>query len=196
MLRWLTGRGANATEVTKMQARIAPALWHEVCASLPFLAALDSTELSALHARSAWLLASKTLNGAHGLALTDTMRLSIAAQASLPILNLSPRLYEGWDEIMRHQVQTGWAILYDPVRCRSRALESLCRVLDWSGTLHGRRCSKRLQRMCCCFLPNRGKPGTHHKLAIRMSTLTRTHASHFLARLMTRLSVCLNLLRV
>ena len=51
-------------------------------------------------ARSAWLLASKSINGAQGLDVTDAMRLSIAAQASLPILNLTPSLYEGWNEII------------------------------------------------------------------------------------------------
>jgi Mlc titration factor MtfA (ptsG expression regulator) len=40
------------------------------------------------------------MNGAAGLKLTDFMRLSIAAQAALPILELPPALYEGWDEII------------------------------------------------------------------------------------------------
>ena len=66
----------------------------------PFLAALDDQEGAQLLARSAWLLASKSINGAQGLDVTDAMRLSIAAQASLPILNLTPSLYEGWNEII------------------------------------------------------------------------------------------------
>ncbi|MGE8655242.1 MAG: zinc-dependent peptidase [Achromobacter sp.] len=100
MLRWLKGRGARAAEVAQMQARIAPALWRQVLDAHPFLAALDATESAQLLARAAWLLASKTINGARGLEVTDFMRLSIAAQASLPILNLTPTLYEGWDEII------------------------------------------------------------------------------------------------
>lgn len=100
MLRWLKGRGARAAEVAQMQARIAPELWRQVLDAHPFLAALDADESAQLLARSAWLLASKTINGAQGLEGTDFMRLSIAAQASLPILNLTPTLYEGWDEII------------------------------------------------------------------------------------------------
>ncbi|WP_082400501.1 zinc-dependent peptidase, partial [Achromobacter xylosoxidans] len=100
MLRWLKGRGARAAEVAQMQARIAPDLWRQVLQAHPFLAALDADESAQLLARSAWLLASKTINGARGLEITDFMRLSIAAQASLPILNLTPTLYEGWDEII------------------------------------------------------------------------------------------------
>ena len=100
MLRWLKGRGANPSEVAEMQARIDPDLWRQVLQTHPFLAALDADETAQLLARSAWLLASKTINGAQGLDVTDFMRLSIAAQASLPILNLTPKLYEGWDEII------------------------------------------------------------------------------------------------
>ncbi|KNY12293.1 hypothetical protein AKG08_02305 [Achromobacter piechaudii] len=100
MLRWLKGRGARPSEVAQMQARIEPQLWRQVLDAHPFLAALNADETAQLLARSAWLLASKTINGAQGLEVSDFMRLSIAAQASLPILNLSPELYEGWDEII------------------------------------------------------------------------------------------------
>jgi Mlc titration factor MtfA (ptsG expression regulator) len=100
MLRWLLGRGASATAVAQMQSRITPALWQEVLQAYPFLAALTPTEAEQLQSRAAWLLASKTINGARGKALTDFMRLSIASQAALPILHLSPTLYEGWEEII------------------------------------------------------------------------------------------------
>lgn len=100
MLRWLKGRGARPSAVAEMQARISPQLWRQVLDAHPFLAALNADETAQLLARSAWLLASKTINGAQGLEVSDFMRLSIAAQASLPILNLSPELYEGWDEII------------------------------------------------------------------------------------------------
>ncbi|MVW71924.1 zinc-dependent peptidase [Bordetella sp. 15P40C-2] len=100
MLRWLKGRGAATSAVAQMRARIAPGLWSEVLQTYPFLWALETAERDALLDRAAWLLASKTMNGARGLTLTDFMRLSIAAQAALPILHLSPRLYEGWEEII------------------------------------------------------------------------------------------------
>ncbi|HCW16945.1 zinc-dependent peptidase [Achromobacter sp.] len=100
MLRWLKGRGARPAEVAEMQARISPELWRQVLDAHPFLSVLNDGEAAQLLARSAWLLASKTINGAQGLEVSDGMRLSIAAQASLPILNLAPELYEGWDEII------------------------------------------------------------------------------------------------
>src|SRR5690606_38342876 len=50
--------------------------------------------------KAAWLLASKSFNGAHGMDVTDSMMLSIAAQASLPILALDTAWYEGWTEII------------------------------------------------------------------------------------------------
>lgn len=100
MLRWLKGRGASASEVAQVRDRIEPGLWSRVLQAHPFLAALDADEREQLLARAAWLLASKNLNGARGLEPDDFMRLSIGAQAALPILNLSPTLYEGWDEII------------------------------------------------------------------------------------------------
>lgn len=100
MLRWLKGLGAKPAAVAQMQARIPADLWLGVLARHHFLAALAPHEAQALQSQVAWLLASKTMNGAHGLELSNAMRLSIAAQACLPILNLSPALYEGWDEII------------------------------------------------------------------------------------------------
>ena len=100
MLRWLKGLGARPAAVADMQARIAPELWQRVLRAHPFLLRLDSAETAQLQVRAAWLLASKHINGAQGLTLSDFMLLSIAAQACLPILNLSPSLYEGWDEII------------------------------------------------------------------------------------------------
>lgn len=100
MLRWLRARGAADSAVAEMQARIAPTLWRDVLQTYPFLACLTADEAELLQSRAAWLLASKTMNGAGGQTLSDFMRLSIVAQAALPILNLSPTLYEGWEEII------------------------------------------------------------------------------------------------
>ncbi|HEY6241881.1 MAG TPA: M90 family metallopeptidase, partial [Burkholderiales bacterium] len=41
-------------------------------------------------------LSEKEMHGAHGLELTDEVRLSIAVQACLPILNLGLDVYHGW----------------------------------------------------------------------------------------------------
>ena len=100
MFRWLTGRGATPRSVKRAAQRIDQELWEQTVAAHAFLAKLDEDELEALHQRTAWLLASKSFNGAHGLVLDDTIMLSIAVQAALPILALDPALYEGWHEII------------------------------------------------------------------------------------------------
>ncbi len=100
MFRWLKGRGARDAEVDAMRARVPAELWEQVLDAYPFLYPLTGAEQAALLDRASWVLASKSMNGAGGLELTDFMRLCIAAQAALPILNLAPSLYEGWEEII------------------------------------------------------------------------------------------------
>jgi len=146
MLRWLKGRGAAASAVAQMQARIVPELWDDVLRAYPFLEVLDAEESERLRARAAWLLASKTMNGARGLVLSDFMRLSIAAQAALPILNLSPTLYEGWEEIIVypegfsiprvHQDDAGVVHEYDEAAA-GEAWEGGPVILSWADTLPG-----------------------------------------------------------
>jgi len=100
MFRWLMGKGARPSRVAQSLAAIDPAQWAEAMARHAFLAGLDAREEEALRHRVAWLLASKRFSGAHGMPVTNEMMLSIAIQASLPILNLDPVLYEGWTEII------------------------------------------------------------------------------------------------
>lgn len=100
MLKWLLGRGASQRDVAQTAARIPAALWQRMFDSYPFLHGLDTAETDNLKERTAWVLASKRFSGAHGLEPTDEMMLSIAIQAALPILHLSPSLYEGWTEII------------------------------------------------------------------------------------------------
>jgi hypothetical protein len=100
MFGWLFGRGAGKTRVAEMRERIDPDLWARIIASHDFLERLPEAGLEQLHARVAWFLASKAMTGAGGFVLTDEIRLSIAAQACLPILQLDPALYEGWSEVI------------------------------------------------------------------------------------------------
>jgi len=144
MLRWLRGRGASASTVAQMQARISADLWNQVRQSYPFLAVLDDEEAALLQSRAAWILASKTINGARGQELTDFMRLSIAAQAALPIMHLSPTLYEGWEEIIVypegftiprvHQDTTGVVHEYEE-QAAGEAWEGGPVILSWADTL-------------------------------------------------------------
>lgn len=67
---------------------IPDALWHHILAQHPFLAVLDAAERERLRLLCSHFLVEKEFHGAHGLAVTDTMALAIAAQACLPLLHM------------------------------------------------------------------------------------------------------------
>ena len=71
-------------------------LWQATQDGLPFLAHLDATDLARLRELTSLFIAQKEFSTAHGLELTDRMIVAIAAQASLPVLNLGLELYRGW----------------------------------------------------------------------------------------------------
>ncbi len=73
--------------------QIPAALWQDCVAGLPFLQRLTAPELQRLRQLCETLLHKKTFTGAAGFELDDRVAVSIAAQASLPILNLTPDLY-------------------------------------------------------------------------------------------------------
>jgi len=78
------------------RARIDEALWARVAARLPFLRGLAGEETARLKEFVILFLEEKEMHGAHGLELADEVRLSIAIQACLPILNLGLDAYAGW----------------------------------------------------------------------------------------------------
>ena len=71
-------------------------LWQHVTRSLPFLQGLAPGERQRLRNCAVLFLDEKQMHGARGFVLTDAVRLSIAVQACLPILNLGLDFYEGW----------------------------------------------------------------------------------------------------
>ena len=77
-------------------ARLDEALWKKVAATLSFLRGLSEDDTSRLKGLVVLFLAEKEMHGAHGLELTDEVRLSIATQACLPILKLGLDVYAGW----------------------------------------------------------------------------------------------------
>ena len=81
---------------TLKSARLDEALWKRVAARLSFLRGLSEDDTARLKQLVVLFLAEKEMHGARGLQLTDDVRLSIAAQACLPILNLGLDVYEGW----------------------------------------------------------------------------------------------------
>ncbi len=81
---------------TLKSARLDETLWKKVTAKLSFLRGLSEEDTARLKQLVVLFLAEKEMHGAHGLALTDEVRLSIAAQACLPVLNLGLDVYRGW----------------------------------------------------------------------------------------------------
>jgi len=81
---------------TLRSARLDEALWKQVAAKLSFLRGLSEEDTARLKDLVVLFLAEKEMHGAHGLALTDEARLSIATQACLPILNLGLDVYDSW----------------------------------------------------------------------------------------------------
>jgi Mlc titration factor MtfA (ptsG expression regulator) len=81
---------------TLKSARLDETLWKKIAAKLSFLRGLSDEDTARLKQLVVLFLAEKEMHGAQGLALTDEVRLSIAAQACLPVLNLGLDVYQGW----------------------------------------------------------------------------------------------------
>lgn len=81
---------------TLKSARLDEGLWKKATAKLSFLRGLSDEDMARLKELVLLFLGEKEMHGAQGLALTDEVRLSIAVQACLPILNLGLDIYEGW----------------------------------------------------------------------------------------------------
>lgn len=75
-------------------------LWQSVVGRLHFLRGLTPDELERLHQCVTLFLQAKHLSGAGGLVLTEEMRVMIAAQACILILNLDLDYYDDWVEII------------------------------------------------------------------------------------------------
>jgi len=81
---------------TLKNARLDEDLWRRVYGRLSFLRGLSDDEAARLRDLVVLFLAEKEMHGAHGFELTDEIRLAIATQACLPILNLGLSVYDGW----------------------------------------------------------------------------------------------------
>ena len=74
--------------------------WRDAVASLPLLGGLSGDELNRLRELVILFLHEKELVAADGYSLSGDMRLKIAAQACLPILNLGLDYYAGWVSVI------------------------------------------------------------------------------------------------
>jgi Mlc titration factor MtfA (ptsG expression regulator) len=75
-------------------------LWRACVARYGFVSALDAAEQARLRRWTTLFLAEKRFWAAPGLELTEAMKIDVAAQACLLILELDLSAYEGWREIV------------------------------------------------------------------------------------------------
>ena len=64
------------------------------------LQVLDAIDMAHLRELTTWFLHSKAINGAQGLEVTMVMRVAVAAQACLLILNLDIDYFDNWVEVI------------------------------------------------------------------------------------------------
>jgi MtfA peptidase len=133
MFDWLRKRRAE---------RVVPDdMWQVVLARYPFLAQRPEAELQRLRQLAAQFLDIKEFHGANGLVITDAMAIAIAAQAVLPVLNLSLDWYDDFvgivvhpDEVVARRTITdedGVVHHYDEVLA-GEAMEGGPVMLNWS----------------------------------------------------------------
>ena len=75
-------------------------LWQRCTDQLHILDRLDADELARLRELVTLFLHQKKIVGAHELRVDDAMKIMVAAQACLPILNLGLGFYRGWYTII------------------------------------------------------------------------------------------------
>ncbi len=76
--------------------QIEDALWERVSGQFAFISRMEPAVQAKLRLLSAQFIAGKQWHGAAGFMLTDEVVVAIAAQACLPVLNLSLDLYGGF----------------------------------------------------------------------------------------------------
>jgi hypothetical protein len=110
------------------RARIDDRLWRRVVGRLPFLEGLSDEELARLRALALIFLHEKQMHGAGGLELSDEIRLAIAVQAILPVLNLGLDVYDGW---------VGVVVYPGEFRVRRQELDEDGVLHEWEDDLSG-----------------------------------------------------------
>ncbi|KAF0812753.1 Protein MtfA [Andreprevotia sp. IGB-42] len=78
---------------------ISDTIWQQVIA-LPLFTGLSAAEKGQLREQAAWFLHKKSITAIDGLEVTPGMRVLLAAQAVLPVLNLGFDAYDDWHEII------------------------------------------------------------------------------------------------
>jgi len=84
---------------------IDPALWRRATSSWLFMRGVTAEESERLRAISERFLHSKSFAGTHDLEVTEEMRVAIAAQACILVLELGGEWYDGWSDIIVYPAQ-------------------------------------------------------------------------------------------
>ena len=104
MWQWLARLGGRERQPRRPIPQV---LWQQTLQACPFLDALGNAEKFRLRELSALFLEDKEFHGAQGLQITDTIAVTIAAQACLPVLHFGPgeqplRWYDDFVGIVVH----------------------------------------------------------------------------------------------
>ncbi|HUW37791.1 MAG TPA: M90 family metallopeptidase [Rhodocyclaceae bacterium] len=75
-------------------------VWQSVTRRAVLLTELDAVQLAHLREMTTWFLAHKSITGAQGLEVTPSMKVAVAVQACLLILNLGVEYFDGWVEVI------------------------------------------------------------------------------------------------
>jgi Mlc titration factor MtfA (ptsG expression regulator) len=75
-------------------------VWQDATRHMALLQRLDAVQLAHLRELAAWFLHAKAVNGVQGLDVTPAMRVTVAAQACLLILNLDIGYFDNWVEVI------------------------------------------------------------------------------------------------
>lgn len=82
------------------KSRIPDAKWNSVIQRLHILERLNQDEKERLRLLAILFMNEKSFTGAHGMDVTEDMKIIISLQACLPILYLDMTWYEGWESII------------------------------------------------------------------------------------------------
>ncbi len=84
---------------------IDPETWRRAAAPWLFMRGLDEGEKAHLRSLCERFLAFKHFSGTHGLEVSEHMRIEIAAQAAILVLELGIEWYDGWSEVIVYPSQ-------------------------------------------------------------------------------------------
>lgn len=74
--------------------------WRNVTRRITVIQELDAVQMAHLRELTTWFLHNKSINGVQGLNVTFPMRIAVAAQACLLILNLDIDYFDNWVEVI------------------------------------------------------------------------------------------------